>query len=153
MPYCKGDDSQICRDCGALIADGYWPEHTRFHELYAPTKEHRYERLSKDARQLKAMVEFLGFDGVGDAQAPAEEPETATAPADPRDEPITALRVDLDRYRLAIARTRSIIARMVELPREPEVLPDDEAGRAYLRGWQDMRALVDKALLPDKGQD
>jgi hypothetical protein len=157
MTWCPADDAQICEDCGVLIADGRRPEHTRFHEVVLSLsldglkrlKESAespgevtpgdYEELRRDAQELWAGV-ALALGAASDALA------------GPRDEPIAMLRVDLDRYRLAIARTRSIVARMVELPREPEALPDDEAGRAYLRGWQDMRALVDKALLPDEGQ-
>jgi hypothetical protein len=33
MGYCKADDAMICEECGALIAENYWPEHTRFHEV------------------------------------------------------------------------------------------------------------------------
>jgi len=61
-------------------------------------------------------------------------------------------RIDVDRYRLEIDRLRGIVSRMVEIPREPETLPDDERGEAYTRGWQDARALVDKALLPEEEQ-
>lgn len=49
-----------------------------------------------------------------------------------------------------IDRLRAIVSRVVEIPREPETLPGDEMGKPYLRGWQDARALVDKALLPEE---
>lgn len=58
-------------------------------------------------------------------------------------------RIDVDRYRLEIDHLRAIVSRVVEIPREPEAVTDDERGETYLRGWQDARALVDKALLPE----
>ncbi|HEY9370030.1 hypothetical protein [Streptomyces sp.] len=72
MPYCKGDESQICPECGALIADGYWPEHTKFHERYAPTEAQLRERDSKQAALLAGMVKVLGF-GDGAASEPQGE--------------------------------------------------------------------------------
>jgi hypothetical protein len=77
--------------------------------------------------------------------------EAATAPADPRDREITSLRLDVDRFRLYVERLQGIVSRMAEIPREPAALPDEHAS-VYLRGWQDARALVDKALLPEEGQ-
>jgi hypothetical protein len=73
--------------------------------------------------------------------------EAAATPSEARQ--MDEWRIEIDRYRLEIDRLRGIVSRVVEIPREPEVLSDDEWG-AYLRGWQDVRALVDKALLPDE---
>jgi hypothetical protein len=75
--------------------------------------------------------------------------EAVSAPADPRDAKIVSLRLDVDRFRLYVRRLEGMLSRMVEIPREPATLPDEHAP-AYLRGWQDARCLVDKALLPDK---
>jgi hypothetical protein len=64
-------------------------------------------------------------------------------PPDPRDEKIDAQRQE-------IARLRVIVTRVIYIPREPA---DPGRGEAYVQGWRDARALVDKALLPeDEGQ-
>ncbi|SET49616.1 hypothetical protein [Nonomuraea wenchangensis] len=76
--------------------------------------------------------------------------EAAATPSEARQ--MDEWRVEIDRYRLEIARLRAIVSRVIEIPREPEHLPDDDAGLAYKRGWQDARALVDKALLPEEEQ-
>ena len=70
--------------------------------------------------------------------------EAAATPAEARQ--VEEWQVEIDRYRLEVARLRVLVTRVIEIPREPEPQPDDEQGRAYTRGWQDVRALIDKAL-------
>lgn len=37
MPYCKGDEANICEECGALVADGYQIVHNGQHvHAYSP---------------------------------------------------------------------------------------------------------------------
>ncbi|MGI5274740.1 hypothetical protein ACQEUU_37285 [Nonomuraea sp. CA-218870] len=92
-----------------------------------------YEALRRDVQAMYARV--------GEALA-ALRP---TSP-DPRDEQI-------DAQRLEIARLRAIVTRIIYIPREPHASEQEgELGRAYLRGWQSVRALIDKALLPEEEQ-
>lgn len=40
MGYCKADDAQVCEECGALVADGYWLVHRRMHPHPFEADEH-----------------------------------------------------------------------------------------------------------------
>lgn len=51
--------------------------------------------------------------------------------------------------RREIARLRTAVTRVIEVPREPHTSEQDgELGHAYTRGWRAHAALVDQALLP-----
>jgi hypothetical protein len=54
MPYCKADDAQICEECGVLIADGYRPEHTRFHEVVTLLSLDALKRLKQSGDEGRA---------------------------------------------------------------------------------------------------
>ncbi|MGA4989898.1 hypothetical protein [Nonomuraea bangladeshensis] len=108
--------------------------------LLAPQDSATWQRF---ANQIGARAAFVVPYSVEIVDRYATE--VANSPADPLDERIDAQRQE-------IARLRAIVSRVIEIPREPEHLPDDDAGRAYKRGWQSVRALVDKALLPEEGQ-